>query len=167
MIQPVQRIPRYRLLLADLVKYTEVDHHDRKALIEALEKMGETASYLEKKSEEAENTTKVLEIQSHLSGNFQNLAQPGRRFVRQGILSSWELENKNVKKPRERQVFLFNDTLVETEELNKNQKKKDQPSPFLYDYKKSHSLYQLQPNAEPALARKSFNKEVQKLTLIS
>ncbi len=41
LIRPIQRIPRYLLLLRDLVKHTETSHKDYDALAKALQQIGE------------------------------------------------------------------------------------------------------------------------------
>ncbi len=81
LIQPVQRIPRYkfcpsflrnvflyttliwsglfRLLLADLFKHTESNHRDYRNLETALEMVGEVANFVNTKTAEAEKNAKV------------------------------------------------------------------------------------------------------------
>jgi FYVE/RhoGEF/PH domain-containing protein 5/6 len=44
LITPVQRIPRYKLLLKELVKHTSDSHPDKKNLNDALQKMTEIAN---------------------------------------------------------------------------------------------------------------------------
>jgi hypothetical protein len=46
LIQPVQRIPRYNLLLQQVIKYTPHDHPDRKDLQKALEATQTAASFI-------------------------------------------------------------------------------------------------------------------------
>lgn len=59
LIQPVQRIPRYRLLLADMLKHTPTSHKDWKNLEQAHNLVGETATLVNTKTAEAERTLKV------------------------------------------------------------------------------------------------------------
>eukprot|EP00012_Vannella_robusta_P005789 CAMPEP_0206209004 /NCGR_PEP_ID=MMETSP0166-20121206/16632_1 /ASSEMBLY_ACC=CAM_ASM_000260 /TAXON_ID=95228 /ORGANISM="Vannella robusta, Strain DIVA3 518/3/11/1/6" /LENGTH=95 /DNA_ID=CAMNT_0053630281 /DNA_START=442 /DNA_END=726 /DNA_ORIENTATION=+ len=55
LIMPVQRIPRYYLLLKDLFKHTWEDHPDYANLKQAAEKMGEVIEFLDQKKRESEN----------------------------------------------------------------------------------------------------------------
>ena len=79
----VQRIPRYNLLLADLVRHTWKDHQvsslpsrakgskDYLPLKEALEKMQGTANYINERKRESDNINKILEIQAKFTGKFE------------------------------------------------------------------------------------------------
>ncbi|KAL6070964.1 RhoGEF domain containing protein [Balamuthia mandrillaris] len=146
LIQPVQRIPRYRLLLKDLLKHTEKDHKDYSSLLAASVQITEVAEYVEKKSTEAENITKVLEIQSKLFGKFENLARPSRKFVKEGMLNVWNLEKQKKKKrqPVRRVLFLFNDLLVEA-----SPPKKTKDSTTAYKFQNMYTLHTLTPENLP------------------
>ncbi|KAF2076978.1 hypothetical protein CYY_001687 [Polysphondylium violaceum] len=106
LIMPIQRIPRYILLLQDLYKNTSESHPDHIDLTNALKKMKDVAEYVNEKKREAENLNQVLMIQSNLTGKFNNLAEPHRRYVRKGPVVS----NDKVYL-----YILFNDILVKTE----------------------------------------------------
>lgn len=69
LIRPIQRIPRYRLLLKDLLKHTEEDHNDFQALSSAYKQVSDVAEYIEEKASEAERIGKLLDVQSRLLGN--------------------------------------------------------------------------------------------------
>lgn len=111
LIRPVQRIPRYYLLLQDLVKHTSKDHPDYANLASAAQKVQSVAEYMNVKKREAENIMKVTEIQEMIEGDIEPLAKPHRRFVKEGQL-------QEVGKGTTRKVpvvlFLFNDMLVIT-----------------------------------------------------
>lgn len=111
LIQPIQRLPRYVLLLQDLVKHTPRNHPDAAQLGKALKKMKDVADYVNERKREAENLTQVLAIQSRLTGKFENLAEPHRRYVRKGTLGM--LDEKGAIKSFF--FFLFNDILIYTE----------------------------------------------------
>eukprot|EP01111_Echinosteliopsis_oligospora_P009558 TRINITY_DN2823_c0_g1_i1.p1 TRINITY_DN2823_c0_g1~~TRINITY_DN2823_c0_g1_i1.p1 ORF type:complete len:446 (+),score=91.59 TRINITY_DN2823_c0_g1_i1:687-2024(+) len=111
LIRPVQRVPRYFLLLQDLVKHTDKDHQDYQNLELAAKQIQEIAGYINTKSREAENITKVIEIQDMIEGEYEPLGKPTRRFVKEGQLQ--EL-TKNTTRRVAVVLFLFNDILVVT-----------------------------------------------------
>lgn len=105
LIMPIQRLPRYVMLLEDLLRNTPKDHPDFVDLTTALSKVQSVADYVNEKKREAENVNLVLDVQSRLSGMGKNLAEPHRRFVRQG-------EVMNADRKGETMLFLFNDILI-------------------------------------------------------
>ena len=60
---PVQRIPRYKLLLAELLKYTEESHHDFANITDALEKVTAVANDVNEAIRRQEEMSKLLELQ--------------------------------------------------------------------------------------------------------
>lgn len=70
LITPVQRIPRYNLLIKEIVKYTWPNHPDYEDLLAAMDKIKEIAHYVNEKAREAENLTKIYTIQSNITGKF-------------------------------------------------------------------------------------------------
>jgi len=111
LIRPVQRIPRYFLLLQDLVRHTSSDHPDYANLAAAAQKVQAIAEYMNEKKREAENIMKVTEIQEMIEGDCETLAKPHRRFVKESQLQ--EVTKGTVKK-QAAVVFLFNDLLIIT-----------------------------------------------------
>jgi hypothetical protein len=90
LIMPVQRIPRYVMLLTvrtvfvclrrsqltcigvqDLVKHTHPSHPDYTALSNARTKMQELAVFINIQKKEAENIYEVISIQDKLIGKFE------------------------------------------------------------------------------------------------
>ena len=67
---PVQRIPRYVLLLKDFLRNTPEDHDDHGNVSKALADMQQVAAYIEKKKEESENIYHIMAIQDSLEGKF-------------------------------------------------------------------------------------------------
>ncbi|KAG2456964.1 ARHGH factor, partial [Polypterus senegalus] len=111
MIKPVQRIPRYELLVKDLLKHTPEDHPDHPFLIDAqknIKQLAERINKGRKNAEEVERETRVLqEIEAHIEG-MENLLTPQRKFLRQEIV----VEVKAVGGKKDRSLFLFTDLLV-------------------------------------------------------
>jgi hypothetical protein len=68
LIMPVQRIPRYNLLLRDLLRRTDDTHADFSNLTNALEQFENVMSYLDTNITEAENMKKFLEMGTRFKG---------------------------------------------------------------------------------------------------
>jgi hypothetical protein len=68
LIMPVQRVPRYSLLLQQLSKNTWSDHPDYADLETALKKIDEIAIYLNERKRQFENMQTIIKIQEGLSG---------------------------------------------------------------------------------------------------
>jgi hypothetical protein len=118
LIMPIQRIPRYVMLLTDLFKNTPETHKDYTPLKDALTKMENVAQYVNKKKREAENLLGVTTVARHLVGldSPAEFNQPHRRYVRQGFLQEGDAGALNVKSLKTRYLFLFNDIIVGTKE---------------------------------------------------
>eukprot|EP01114_Cavostelium_apophysatum_P013574 TRINITY_DN3318_c0_g1_i2.p1 TRINITY_DN3318_c0_g1~~TRINITY_DN3318_c0_g1_i2.p1 ORF type:complete len:1052 (+),score=404.56 TRINITY_DN3318_c0_g1_i2:1533-4688(+) len=108
LILAVQRIPRYKLLLEDLVKHTPPEHIDFNNLVNAFEKMKTIAESINEKKREAESVARVVEVQNMMIGApAEGLVLPHRRFVRDGNLA-----DKESKSQGDCWFFLFNDALL-------------------------------------------------------
>ncbi|XP_074836036.1 rho guanine nucleotide exchange factor 17 [Carettochelys insculpta] len=111
MIKPVQRIPRYELLVKDLLKHTPEDHPDHPFLLDAQRNIKQVAEKINKgmkSAEEVERNARILqEIESHIEG-MEDLQAPLRRFLRQEMV----VEVKAVGGKKERSLFLFTDLLI-------------------------------------------------------
>jgi len=102
---PVQRIPRYNMLLKDLVKHTWEDHPDANNLNVALQKITEVAEYLNEKKRQAEMLKILVLIQSAISGKkVPYIVNGDRVFIRQGNVTN--------EKGTAFVVYLFNDMMI-------------------------------------------------------
>lgn len=109
LIQPVQRIPRYNLLLADLLKNTDESHPDYGNIERSIEEMKNISQYINESIKMNENRKKVIEIHNsmtNLPGNL-NLVEPHRVFVMQDVLTK-----VCRKAPKKFTFFLFSDILL-------------------------------------------------------
>ncbi len=70
MIMPVQRLPRYQMLLEQLLKRSAAPHPDNPNLTRALEKITSVTSYVDKFKRDFEKITKVIELQKMFVGKF-------------------------------------------------------------------------------------------------
>lgn len=69
LIQPVQRMPRYQLLIRELIKKTPKEHIDYKELEKALEKCTEINVFTNKSKKEYDNKKKLTHIKNILKNN--------------------------------------------------------------------------------------------------
>ncbi|CAG7727349.1 unnamed protein product [Allacma fusca] len=99
LIMPIQRIPRYELLVKELLKHTDPNHEDHSRLNIALENIKQFALHIDCASVDP-NDNREIEIEGWGSGL--------GHLVRQDIVTL--CTNSNGKK--ERALFLFADSLV-------------------------------------------------------
>ncbi|XP_077422930.1 rho guanine nucleotide exchange factor 17 [Vanacampus margaritifer] len=111
MIKPVQRIPRYELLVKDLLKHTSDDHPDHSFLLDAqrdIKRLAEKINKGRRSAEEAERETRVIqEIEAHIEG-VEHILNPQRKFIRQEMV----MEAKTVGGKKDRSLFLFSDLII-------------------------------------------------------
>jgi len=108
LIMPIQRIPRYRLLLEELINNTDKNHPDYKDLEESLVKLKSVAEEVNKAVVEQEAREKMYKVcKKFIDFKERELVKPGRKFIHEGELS------KICRKDRQRRsFFLFSDVLV-------------------------------------------------------
>eukprot|EP01087_Luapelamoeba_hula_P021772 TRINITY_DN766_c3_g2_i2.p1 TRINITY_DN766_c3_g2~~TRINITY_DN766_c3_g2_i2.p1 ORF type:complete len:602 (+),score=111.10 TRINITY_DN766_c3_g2_i2:1036-2841(+) len=124
LIQPVQRLPRYQMLLHELIKHTDPSHVDIADLELALSKVQSLNKAINEQKRQADGDRLIASLQT----NIQNLPivlqppklAPGatrRVFIKEGDIAGYS--NKNAKK-RTSHMFLFNDMLIRTREIKKD-----------------------------------------------
>ncbi|KAL1924278.1 uncharacterized protein VTP21DRAFT_7313 [Calcarisporiella thermophila] len=87
LLLPVQRIPRYRLLLKDLLRNTYESHGDYADLRRASEAMEARAEEVNARKREHENHERIVQIQAMLRSRSRTvLVQHDRRLIREGFL---------------------------------------------------------------------------------
>ncbi|ORY72932.1 hypothetical protein BCR35DRAFT_333886 [Leucosporidium creatinivorum] len=104
----VQRVPRYRLLLADLIKLTERDHPDLKDLTKAWETVDSVATHLDSQIHAYTSDLQILDLQRSFTNLDAPLLSPGRRLLKSGTLRKLDRRGKE----QVRTFFLFNDVLI-------------------------------------------------------
>eukprot|EP00960_Hanusia_phi_P052130 761262-Hanusia_phi.AAC.6 len=109
LIMPVQRIPRYKLLLEEILKHTTVDSDDYEDLKRALNMISDQADQCNEATRRRENTEKLRSIQKNLRG--VDLVDPERRLIREGRLT-----RITTREPKEYYFYLFNDALIYAQE---------------------------------------------------
>ncbi|PWN50870.1 hypothetical protein IE53DRAFT_368539 [Violaceomyces palustris] len=103
----VQRIPRYKLLINDLVKSTPETHPDWKDLNRTEQMIEQVASYINENIRQHEMIMTMLSLQRSIQGLTEPLIAPGRSFIKRGTLIKTCRRNFQ---PRE--FFLFSDCLI-------------------------------------------------------
>jgi hypothetical protein len=81
MICPVQRIPRYLLLLRELLKCTPESHHERKDLEDALKIVERSCQHVNNTKKDQDNSVALLSLQSKISSYSSKLVVPGRKLI--------------------------------------------------------------------------------------
>eukprot|EP01130_Rhizamoeba_saxonica_P016478 TRINITY_DN7626_c0_g1_i1.p1 TRINITY_DN7626_c0_g1~~TRINITY_DN7626_c0_g1_i1.p1 ORF type:complete len:708 (-),score=155.76 TRINITY_DN7626_c0_g1_i1:72-2132(-) len=102
LIMPVQRVPRYNMLLDDLRKHTWEDHLDYQDLVRAKESVEDVALYLNEKKREAESVQEMLAIDKVLVG-CDSFISASRSYI-----GEYDLKEKN----QDRKVYLFSNLVV-------------------------------------------------------
>lgn len=76
LLMPIQRVPRYEMILKELIKRTSEDHPDYENLKEAQSKAQKTAGALNEHIRQIENETKVVEVIKSFPNDDLNLIRP-------------------------------------------------------------------------------------------
>uniref|UniRef100_A0A4W6DID6 FERM, ARHGEF and pleckstrin domain-containing protein 1 n=1 Tax=Lates calcarifer TaxID=8187 RepID=A0A4W6DID6_LATCA len=108
LLRPLHRLLHYKLILERLCKHYPPTHDDFRDCRAALADISEMVLQLQGTMMKMENFQKLLELKKDLTG-LDNLAIPGREFIRLGCLS--KLSGKGLQ---QRMFFLFSDSLVYT-----------------------------------------------------
>jgi len=110
LIMPIQRLPRYILLLEDLKKHTKEDHPDSTELVTAITTIKKIVADMNDTIKKAENTQKIIEIQSKFPhDNLDHLLTPHRSYVRDAPITR---QNASKRKKKPGFLFLFNDLVI-------------------------------------------------------
>ncbi|KAG0358607.1 hypothetical protein BG005_002100 [Podila minutissima] len=97
LLLPVQRIPRYKMLLGDLLENTWPDHVDYQDIATALDNVSSRADEMNERKRQYENHEKVLLVQNRIVGQYKTpLVQPHRKVVREGMLHLIRTVTRNV-----------------------------------------------------------------------
>eukprot|EP00808_Paulinella_micropora_P006264 g14598.t1 len=108
LILPIQRIPRYQLLLQELLKHTPDNTPEKHTITRALTQVKEIGQEMDAAGKDAQEIAKLVDIQNKIRGAGFQVVVAGRRLVKQGILTKTRRDKPN--KPYV--VWLFNDVLL-------------------------------------------------------
>ncbi|XP_054715592.1 rho guanine nucleotide exchange factor 17-like [Uloborus diversus] len=112
LIMPVQRIPRYELLIKELLKHTPLDHPDYKLLLQAQREVHDLAVRINKVEREAlhheQRLQKLREVEQLVEG-INDLTQGDRCFIRHDFVF---IPGGLGLTKKERCLLLFSDLLL-------------------------------------------------------
>ncbi|KAJ8046828.1 FYVE, RhoGEF and PH domain-containing protein 4 [Holothuria leucospilota] len=106
MLEPVQRIPRYELLLKEYLKKLPGDSQDKDDALKALEVISQAAEHSNKRIKVTEEIDNLFKLNARIDG--MDIIDPSRRLLKEGKLD--KLTTKNDL--QDRYIFLFNDILL-------------------------------------------------------
>ncbi|XP_022240756.1 FYVE, RhoGEF and PH domain-containing protein 1-like isoform X2 [Limulus polyphemus] len=108
LLTPVQRVPRYQLLLKDYLKKLPEDSADRADTEKALELVSTAATHANDAMKKIDKFKKLLEVQEMISG-VVDLVSPTRELLKEGKIIKISARSGD---HQERHLFLFNDFLL-------------------------------------------------------
>ncbi|PAA75729.1 hypothetical protein BOX15_Mlig007985g2, partial [Macrostomum lignano] len=108
LIMPVQRVPRYELLLTQLLRCTPTGHPDYPTLQRSVAQVSEVARHINDTVRSQQSAEELLAVQRSLRSAPKLLA-PGRTLVKRGQLKKVDRAGGQA---RERDVMLFTDILL-------------------------------------------------------
>jgi len=122
LIQPVQRIPRYVLLLRELKKHIPKTHPEYVALSTALVKIESIAAHVNESKRQIEQASRLIDIGQRLrnSGTFV-VFSPTRRLLKEGILRKIKPE-----------ILRGNETILQLQQIGKQDNTTDEQLVFLF-----------------------------------
>ena len=98
LILPIQRVPRYKLLLQQVLLYTSPSERDFKILQDSVKQMENTAAHINSLVEDQENTQIMLNLQNSLVGRCPRIIEPCRKLIREGVLLKVTRKNETVRR---------------------------------------------------------------------
>ncbi|XP_026277947.2 FYVE, RhoGEF and PH domain-containing protein 4 [Frankliniella occidentalis] len=108
MLSPIQRIPRYELLLKDYLKKLSDDSNDRGDTEKALHLVSLAANHANEAMKKISQFQQLLEIQENISGAV-DLVSPTRELLKEGKVHKISARSTD---HQERYLFLFSDVLL-------------------------------------------------------
>ncbi|XP_039663628.1 FYVE, RhoGEF and PH domain-containing protein 4a isoform X1 [Perca fluviatilis] len=108
MLEPVQRVPRYEMLLKDYLKKLPEGDPDRRDSEKSLEIIATAATHSNSAIRKSENLKKLMEIYEML-GEEEDIVNPSNEFIKEGHILKLAARNTSAM---ERYLFLFNNMLL-------------------------------------------------------
>ncbi|XP_030061991.1 FYVE, RhoGEF and PH domain-containing protein 3 [Microcaecilia unicolor] len=108
MLEPIQRIPRYELLLKDYLKKLPEDSPDRKDSEKSLELISTAANHSNAAIRKMEKMHKLLEVHERLGGE-EDIVNPANELIKEGHIQKLSAKNGTAQ---DRYLFLFNSMVL-------------------------------------------------------
>ncbi|XP_077073792.1 faciogenital dysplasia isoform X2 [Siphateles boraxobius] len=108
MLEPVQRIPRYELLLKDYLKKLPDGAADRRDAENALELISTAANHSNAAIRKMEKMHKLLEVYERLGGE-EDIVNPANEFIKEGHIKKMSAKNGTAQ---DRYLYLFNNMVL-------------------------------------------------------
>ncbi|XP_011233279.1 FYVE, RhoGEF and PH domain-containing protein 3 isoform X2 [Ailuropoda melanoleuca] len=108
MLEPVQRVPRYELLLKDYLKRLPGDAPDRKDAERSLELISTAANHSNAAIRKMEKMHKLLEVYERLGGE-EDIVNPANELIKEGPIQKLSAKNGTAQ---DRHLFLFNSMIL-------------------------------------------------------
>ncbi|XP_062339457.1 FYVE, RhoGEF and PH domain-containing protein 4-like [Osmerus eperlanus] len=108
MLEPVQRVPRYEMLLRDYLRKLPEDDQDRRDAEKALQTISMAATHSNSAIRKSENLKKLLELYEML-GEEEDIVNPSNEFIKEGRLVKLAARSTSAM---ERHLFLLNTMLL-------------------------------------------------------
>ncbi|XP_058157449.1 FYVE, RhoGEF and PH domain-containing protein 3 isoform X1 [Dasypus novemcinctus] len=108
MLEPVQRVPRYELLLKDYLKRLPGDAADRKDAEKSLELISTAANHSNAAIRKMEKMHKLLEVYEQLGGE-EDIVNPADELIKEGHIQKLSAKNGTAQ---DRHLFLFNSMVL-------------------------------------------------------
>ncbi|XP_067907838.1 FYVE, RhoGEF and PH domain-containing protein 3-like isoform X2 [Heterodontus francisci] len=108
MLEPVQRIPRYEMLLKDYLKKLPEDSLDRKDAEKSLELISTAANHSNVAIRKMEKMHKLLEVYERLGGE-ADIVNPANELIKEGHIQKLSAKNGSAQ---DRYLFLFNNMVL-------------------------------------------------------
>ncbi|XP_039433423.1 putative protein tag-52 [Culex pipiens pallens] len=98
LITPIQRIPRYKLLLQQVLLYTSPSDGSYKQLQESIQLVEQSVSHINSVVEDFENTQRLITIQNSFTNKSLGIVKPGRKILKEGVLRKLKTDGSTSKK---------------------------------------------------------------------
>nr|XP_020466346.1 FYVE, RhoGEF and PH domain-containing protein 3 isoform X1 [Monopterus albus] len=108
MLEPVQRIPRYEMLLKDYLKKLPDDALDQKDAEKALELISTAANHSNAAIRKMEKMHKLLEVYERLGGE-EDIVNPANELIKEGHIKKMSAKNGTAQ---DRYLYLFNNMVL-------------------------------------------------------
>lgn len=81
LITPIQRVPRYKLLLQQVLQYTSPSETDHKVLLESIKEIESTVQHINSVIEDQEHVQSLINLQNSLTNRSPSIVKPSRKIL--------------------------------------------------------------------------------------